>query len=516
MQHSYKVRATLIAASHSEDRGMTQSVSSDEPDVHTIVASDKFILATRDTGYRSVAAAVAELVDNALQADAKCIRIDVRDEDTGGGRTVTLGVLDDGHGMARDTLRAALQFGGSNRFDERTGLGRFGMGLPNSSVSQTRRFEVYSWQSTGPVLASYLDVDEVASGRLRSIPAPVERELPQWARACAAPSGTLVLWSRCDRLGRLRATTIAQRLCQALGRVYRFALWDGITITVNDTRLVPVDPLFLDSRSSIHGAAPFGTPLTYEFAAPLGGSAFIEVRFSELPVATWHEWSTEEKRRHGVVGRAGVSIVRAGREIDYGWYLLGAKRRENYDDWWRCEIRFPPPLDELFGVTHSKQGITPSHELRAAIEGDLEEIARTLNSRTRSAFEEAKQKRKSDASRSASDVDQFLPVPPRTRRRISGTGFRYSIRPSALATPDFYRVDLVRDTVTVTLNREHPFYTKVYLPICENESRERYNIECMLLAAARAELEATTPDQRQFLTRLRRSWADALVAFLEP
>ena len=40
-----------------------------------IVAEPNFVLATRDTGYRSLAAAVAELIDNSLQASAKTVSI---------------------------------------------------------------------------------------------------------------------------------------------------------------------------------------------------------------------------------------------------------------------------------------------------------------------------------------------------------------------------------------------------------------------------------------------------------
>src|SRR6185436_7794970 len=82
-----------------------------KPDAASIVASENFILATRDTGYRSVTAAVAELVDNALQANAKSIQVVVRDERIDSGRGITLAVLDDGHGMPANTLQRALQFG---------------------------------------------------------------------------------------------------------------------------------------------------------------------------------------------------------------------------------------------------------------------------------------------------------------------------------------------------------------------------------------------------------------------
>ncbi len=58
--------------------------------------------------------------------------------------------------------------------------------------------------------------------------------------------------------------------------------------------------------------------------------------------------------RLGIVGGGGVSVLRAGREIAHGWYLMGSKRKENYDDWWRCEIEFEPVLDEHFGITINK------------------------------------------------------------------------------------------------------------------------------------------------------------------
>jgi len=456
------------------------------------------------------------LIDNSLQANAHHVRVFVRDESSLEGRSITLGVLDDGHGMSATTLQSALQFGGSNRFDDRAGLGRFGMGLPNSSVSQTRRFDVYSWQQPGAVLRSYLDVDEVASGALRSVPSPVAHRIPDWALSHVAPSGTLVVWTRCDRLGRLRAATVAQRLYSSLGRIYRYPLWRGVRISVNERSLLPVDPLFLHTGSLTHGASAFGAPMRYEFATQRRGSATIEVRFSELPVREWHHWSAEEKRRHGVVGGAGVSIVRAGREIDYGWYLMGGKRRENYDDWWRCEIRFSPELDELFGVTHSKQGITPTPELRGILGPDLEAVARTLNARVREAFEEAKADTPSAATRTASAQDQFLPPPAPSRRKITGTRLAYRIDIAPLATPDFYRAALVRGTVVVTVNSEHPFYAHVYQPIRhDRNSRERYHIECMLLAAARADLEVNDKQQRETVAQVRRSWADSLAAYLD-
>src|SRR5579859_3430079 len=161
-----------------------------------IVALGHFMLATREVGYRNTTAAIAELVDNAIQARAKNIRIFV--SDTGGEATVA--VLDDGCGMDSKLLRTALQFGGTNRFDNRSGLGRFGMGLPCSSISQARRLEVSSWVESAEVNHSYLDVDEIAGGTIRDVPMPVRIKMSSKVRAVLSKSGTLIVWRKCDRM----------------------------------------------------------------------------------------------------------------------------------------------------------------------------------------------------------------------------------------------------------------------------------------------------------------------------
>ena len=481
-----------------------------------IVAAEHFVLATRDTGYRSVAAAVAELIDNSLQASARHIDVLVRDVEDGHGRSIVLGVLDDGSGMSPTALECALQFGGTNRFGDRSGLGRFGMGLPNSSVSHSRRLEVFSWRHPSAIYHSYLDVDEVAAGQLRFIPKPRRSSLPRWVAPRAGRSGTLVLWTRCDRLGRHRVETLVRRLDATLGRVYRYSIWSGTRLAINGAPVQPFDPLFMHAKTPVRGARPYGPTLRYEINGASGPSV-IEVRFSELPVQRWHRWPAEEKRQKGVVGGAGVSIVRAGREIDYGWHLLGSKRRENYDDWWRCELRFSPNLDEMFGVTHSKQGVNPKTELKLLLSSDLEAVARTLNRRVRHAFDQAKSSASAGQSTTLSRSDALL-MPPASlaTRRIASHGLRYRLEYKEIGTPEFYGVRVQSGSIVVTINTNHPFFTEIYQRSSEPGGCGLDRIERLLLAAARADLEARGDGERQHTVRLRRAWSDALAAFLRP
>src|SRR5439155_17466117 len=191
---------------------------------------------------------------------------------------------------------------------------------------------------------------------------------------------------------------LTRRLRTELGRLFRYQLWAGKRLLVNGEKVISFDPLFEHEGINLTGAKPFGPELSYEVEIPRASPArtsLINVRFTELPVDKWHSLSNVEKNTQGIAKNAGVSVIRAGREIDRGWFFMGQKRKENYDDWWRCEVHFEPALDELFGVTHTKQEIHPTEKLLSILVPDLEKIARELNARARRAF----LKVKNDASR---------------------------------------------------------------------------------------------------------------------
>jgi hypothetical protein len=517
------------------------------PDESSIIAVDRFILATRDSGYKGTASAVAELVDNSLQAGAQHVTIEIETIAEDCESPFRVSVLDDGCGMDRRTLRQALRFGGSSRFDDRSGLGRYGMGLPNSSLSQARRVEVYCWQRPGAVLYSYLDVDEIASRQIIEVPEPRAVALPAWNGKPRSSSGTLVVWSRCDRLDHRRSSTIIRNLHRPLGRMFRYFLWDGVEIGINGGVVAPVDPLYLRERHEKRAATAFGKPIEYEIEArssngAVTGCGTVVVRFSELPVHAWHHLPNEEKRRLGIANGAGVSVVRANREIDFGWFFMGSKRRENYDDWWRCEVRFEPILDEAFGITHTKQQIRPQEYLVESLSSDMENIGKALNTRVRQAHLEVRAvDRTVEVERTATERDQLLKPLPRAanvpgqesladqlaKRHPSilekaapgeNGSVQYRIIQDEVKDTSFYSFVIKDGLLVLVLNREHPFYRRLYKPLVENETPEnkdiRAQVDLLLLAAARAEAAATREAQRETLVQFRKTWSDNLATFL--
>ncbi|MEV1009771.1 ATP-binding protein, partial [Streptomyces sp. NPDC049881] len=90
-------------------------------------------------GY-SLPAAVADLVDNSVSAEARNIDVDF----TWDGQSSWIAVTDDGRGMTEPELVTAMTVAARGPSAERsaTDLGRFGVGLKSASFSQCRKLTV--------------------------------------------------------------------------------------------------------------------------------------------------------------------------------------------------------------------------------------------------------------------------------------------------------------------------------------------------------------------------------------
>jgi hypothetical protein len=123
--------------------------------------------ALRNTGYKNIESAVAEIIDNAEEANAKNAFVILGEHiDPSSGRKVIheIGFLDDGSGMDTSTLGTCLGIGFTTRTGRR-GLGRFGVGLPQASLYACPEVIVYSWQNgIQNCQRVFLDIEKVKSG----------------------------------------------------------------------------------------------------------------------------------------------------------------------------------------------------------------------------------------------------------------------------------------------------------------------------------------------------------------
>src|SRR5262245_5102450 len=92
-----------------------------------LMVGDAFIRGMRDIGYKSTSFALAEIVDNAIQASAT--RIDIVFGFSGGAKPTKIAIVDDGYGMRPAMTRASLVWGAGTRAENRAGFGKYGYGL---------------------------------------------------------------------------------------------------------------------------------------------------------------------------------------------------------------------------------------------------------------------------------------------------------------------------------------------------------------------------------------------------
>ncbi|HEY2933109.1 MAG TPA: ATP-binding protein [Acidobacteriota bacterium] len=422
-----------------------------------LIRVDKALNSLRSSGY-TLEAAIGEPLDNAFEAGANEIRvrlIETLQTIQKGKKSESLTVVDkiaisdDGIGMPADVLQRCLVLGESTRYNSRKGMGRFGVGGTLGAISQCRRVEVYSRDnSSGPFLYTYIDLDEIAEGTLTQMITPEARDLP--AEFADLPnsktSGTLVVWSKCDRLSvapqassrkALKAKDVRTidrvqtDLIKWVARTYRYFLAGGRVIEVNGAPVAAHDPLYLlDSRFADDPKATleFDEEVPWPLASDPTVMAPIKVRITLLP----EQWrpkrgsgaETTFNRERRIIENEPLSVVRANREIFFDiiprFYPDGVREIARFIG---IEISFDPVLDEAFRVRNVKRGVEPVEELRHDLRKIIRPVMETLVGRIRkkwgeTANAEKQQKGVHNAAEEIAAEAEKTSVKPRAGRDI--------------------------------------------------------------------------------------------------
>lgn len=360
----------------------------------------------RDNGYNDTASAISELIDNSIDANAKNVQILIFEKTvTKANRPMKeiseIVVVDDGKGMNVKEMATSLQFGNgtkSKNKDEDT-LGKYGVGLPNASVSQCKKVEVYSWQNNKE-LYTYFDVDEIISNKQEKINPIEEKKLPEKIKEQVSmyASGTAIVWSKCDELDIARGETLFRRMNKKLCRIFRHYLDHSKSFQKNvnmtykivggnfEQKLLPNDPLYLTTPNNTPG---YENEEVMELKSndddPREGKieltffnkktnktekSDVIFRFSYIKDSIWRkETDKVSPFQNHLKNNQGISFVRNGREIDFGnfGYFSHYEPRDRY---WGCEIRFDRVLDKVFGVSNDKQGVRKMGPLTPEIRKD--------------------------------------------------------------------------------------------------------------------------------------------------
>jgi hypothetical protein len=247
----------------------------DETYEYPLFSGKQAVLSQRRSGYRTSAKAAREIIDNALEAGAKNVWVcfdrpveSSRARHERKNAVSAIAFIDDGPGMSRKMARFALTWGGGTHHEDPVKIGKFGFGLPNSSINQTKRVEVYSRTDAGkPWFRAVLDITDLPDHGLVSVHPAEEADPPKFvqdyieAKKISLETGTIVVWIKPDRLTYTKASTLKEHFLDDFGTTYRYLLphqeTDAQTgrsklrsagefrLMVEDVMVEPVDPFFL-------------------------------------------------------------------------------------------------------------------------------------------------------------------------------------------------------------------------------------------------------------------------------
>lgn len=393
----------------------------------------------------SVENGLGEIVDNAVEAGTREIRIDFEKKSVKLGKRqveeiVSIAVADNGVGMGEDIISKCLKLGCSMREHKngRMGIGKFGVGMTLGGISLARKIEVYSRDDeTRDFLYTYIDLDEIKAGKT-IISTPIMKEIPDaYKDFYEGNTGTLVVLSNCDRMDgtgrRIDPNEFNGLIANYLGRTYRKFIETGLKIYLDNRIVYLHDPLYMagptqfDSKETQDPKAQLYSEYAFDWDIPgrPGEKATIRIKLSLLPLewrANIGDGGNNEAKKRKIDQNEGVSILRANREVLYDKipYLIGQKRGQfSYQDndrWWGCEISFPPELDECFQVRYIKRGAEPIGALKDRLKSELTGAITSLRKRIKEdrAIEKAKQNQAKNHFDNVADImtdlDDVLPM----------------------------------------------------------------------------------------------------------
>lgn len=474
-----------------------------------LMVPEAFVRGIRDLGYRSNGDAIAEFVDNSIQAYADRVDVLFGYDGTSSNRKPTqLAILDNGHGMEPDMMRMAVMWGGTHRENDRVGLGRYGYGLPCAAVSLGRRFSIFSKTAMSEMHRVTVDLDALAHGDYNdasgeiTVPPAVESPLPHFVddflrEHCPDDwfQGTVILVEKLDRLEWSTTQGLKDNLGRQFGVTYH-KLRGEAAIYLDGQFVEPIDPLFLTPGFALFDSdddrAHALDPMRVEVRDPATGdhAGVITLRYSWLPPS----FGSIDKRRDAVGLNAnarfailkdyhGLMFSRNGRLVDVQAKTPWTSFINN-DRYIKAEIEFSATLDEAFGVTTSKQQVTVSaaiwDQLRmAGLPKAIEQLrnkVREAKMARRVAVLSPESGRTRLSERTMSDSRQLAHVS-ESQLDLGLKLTPYNLRFESRIGAPFFRVDRHAAARSLYLNTTHRFFTDIYdAPASTDELRAALEI----------------------------------------
>ena len=502
--------------------------------------AERAIWGFRDTGYR-VETAAADVVDNSIAAGADNIFLKIellRD----GRRFVCFG--DDGHGMTEDELRKAMRYGSPERADKAS-LGKFGLGLKTASTAICIQLTVISRRKGGELSKLSWDLDYVTEHNdwyMREEPV-TEDEEEKFEELCG-DAGTLVIWSKCDRLlsksdyepgspkERQALRRLKDRLSEHFALIYHRFLDHSdkrarnVSIKIDDEAVAPWSPFFEERSTSALSKKAEGISIECRD----GSKAEATVKAWVLPPK--EEMTKQEQDRAKLANhRQGFYVYRENRIISSGGWngVFGAN--EPHKTLIRVQFDFDHKADEALQVDVKKSRVNFDPSLEEYLHDLLVAPRREADNRSR---RKQREKASTGINHTASNINiaetqntakpDIVSVDEKsnsvTINNSRGKGLRITaavekatdsstlhVKPEPLASGDLWepvyrQVGEEPYAVGVHINSQHDFYTKVYQS-ARKAGHAVEGMDLLLWALAAAEQNNINEDMIPIFEELR-------------
>lgn len=335
----------------------------------------------RSIGY-SLESALADLIDNSISAKTKNIKIEFRPS-----YPPYIAVIDDGDGMTQETLANAMRHGSTSPLEQRRieDMGRYGLGMKTSSLSQCRRTTVISLRE-GLISAYCWDLD-VVTQRSAWIMLELDKDditqLPHINQLWAQKKGTIVLWQNLDRLTAGESSidiALGREMDHARGHLslvfHRYISAESgrsrLSIAINGNPLPPIDPFLSDHKATqtldedtfnVEGCRVTVKPYILPHASKLSPA--------EMELAGGGD---------GLRNQQGFYVYRNRRLIVWGtWFRLA--RKDELSKLARVRVDIPNSLDHLWTLDIKKSAAHPPEAVRINLRRTVERI-RQISGRT--------------------------------------------------------------------------------------------------------------------------------------
>ncbi|WP_345806755.1 ATP-binding protein [Bacillus pumilus] len=333
------------------------------------------IQALRSIGYNA-STAIADLVDNSLDAKASTIKINFTYNDTDGMITIN----DNGFGMTEDMLQIAMSIGSKDPREHRRAneLGRFGMGLKTASFSLGKRLSVLT-KKDGAYYERCWDLDHVSECNEWQLFTRIPEEIKLKMGEIKEENGTVVCIDKLDRFmgvgrkRRLKETSFynkVSRINRHLEFVFHSILEKKeVSLLINGKEIEPWDPFMKDHPNTMEG----------EMQILRINDNRIKVQYFILPHAS-HLTESEYKKAGGYKGwrdHQGLYIYRENRLLYFGDWM-GLFPKDAASQLARVRIDLPNAADSDWQVDIKKSGINLPEDAKRRLE-TISSIARKVS-----------------------------------------------------------------------------------------------------------------------------------------